>query len=153
MFAELTGAAQSVQALSSLLKASNGLSNYSEIVSAVSEVNSKLMQANAVALASQEKQSSLTAELNDLRVQFDRLNDWSVEAKQYDTVEIANGVFAQLKIERSEKFESEKKLCTNCFHQNWKSLLQQSNEEMRQKGLTCHRCKALVVFRHYKDAI
>jgi len=60
MFNELMLASQSVQALGTLLKAANGLANYNEIVAKVSEVNEKLMGANAVALAAQEKQSALS---------------------------------------------------------------------------------------------
>ena len=58
MIQELLIASQSVQALGTLLKAANGLANYNEIVAAISEVNTKLMQANTVALTSQEKQAA-----------------------------------------------------------------------------------------------
>jgi hypothetical protein len=64
MIPELLGATQSVQALASLLKSANGLSNYNEILLAVSEVNTKLMNANAVALAAQEQQSDVPPELS-----------------------------------------------------------------------------------------
>ncbi len=87
MIPELLGAAQSVQSLFSLLKAANGLANYNEIVAAVSEVNTKLMQANAVALASQEKQSALSAKVHELEKECVRLKDWSAEReKSYSKV-------------------------------------------------------------------
>jgi len=68
MYAEISAAIQSAKALGELVKAAHGLANYNEFVTAVYEVNAKLMDATAVALASQEKQSSLAnrvAELED----------------------------------------------------------------------------------------
>jgi len=68
MYAEISAAIQSGKALGELVKAAHGLANYNEFVTAVYEVNAKLMDATAVALASQEKQSSLAnrvAELED----------------------------------------------------------------------------------------
>ena len=80
MFAELTGAVQSVQVLTTLLNSANKLSNYNEIVAAVAEVNLKLIQANQVALESQEKISSLQKQNNSLEEQLHSLNDWSTQA-------------------------------------------------------------------------
>jgi hypothetical protein len=151
MFAELAGAAQSVQALSTILKAANGLSNYNEIVTAVSDVNAKLMQANVIALSSQEKQLELMARIKALEEEITALNQWGEEVEKYHAIEIARGVFAQLEKTSSGSYESAQKFCCNCFSENKKSLLQQSNEDVRQKGLRCHRCRAHIVFRHYSD--
>ena len=59
MFAELECAVQSVQILATLLNSANKLSNYKEILTAVAEVNLKIIQANQVAIELQEKISSL----------------------------------------------------------------------------------------------
>ena len=75
MINELMMASQSVQALGTLLKAANGLANYNEIVAKVSDVNSKLMGANAVALAAQEKQSSLATKVQELEGEVAKLKD------------------------------------------------------------------------------
>lgn len=123
MFNELFLASQSVQALGTLLKAASGLSNYNEIVAAVSEVNSKLMQANAVALASQEKQSSLSARVQELEQEIVRFKNWEAEASEYETLEIARGVFGQLKKNRVGTLESAHKLCSNCFNQQTNQIV------------------------------
>ena len=59
MVYEIVSAIHSVKALGDMLKTAHRLANYAELVSAVSEVSTKLMSASAVALASQEKQASL----------------------------------------------------------------------------------------------
>ena len=152
MINELMMASQSVQALGTLLKAANGLANYNEIVAKVSDVNSKLMGANAVALAAQEKQSSLATKVQELEGEVAKLKDWSAEAERYEVEEVATGVFAYLGKGQAVKLQSAQKLCANCFNQGTKSLLQQQHVEVgRQLSLVCHRCKANVVFRHYAE--
>jgi hypothetical protein len=152
MIAELLGAAQSVQALSTLLGAANGLANYNEIVAAVSEVNTKLMQANAVALSSQEKQSTLTAKVHELEQEVMSLKNWDSEKQKYELKEIARGVFARTEHGYVGALQSAHKFCATCFEKNIKSPLQQENvTELRQLSLTCHTCKAKIIFRHYSD--
>jgi len=152
MFAELIGAGQSVQALAALLNSANKLSNYNEIVAAVSEINVKLMQANSLALASQEKILSQQKQIEGLEGQIKLFNDWNSEAQVYEEIQVANGVFAVVLKERSGKLQSTLKLCINCFHQKNKSVLQHSSEDMRRGGLTCHRCNSKMIFSHYIDA-
>ena len=150
MLNELMLASQSFQALGTLLKAANGLANYNEIVAKVSEVNAKLMGANGVALAAQEKQSALVARVQELEREVTRLKDWKAEAETYEVREVASGVFAYLPRGHAGKFQPAHKLCANCFNQGTKSLLQQQRVEVeRQLSLVCHKCKANVIFRHY----
>ena len=152
MIAELLGAAQSVQALSTLISAANGLSNYNELVAAVSEVNTKLMQANAVALSSQEKQSSLAAKIKELEQEVMSLKNWESEKQKYELKEIARGVFARTDKNFVGTLQSAHKFCATCFEKHIKSPLQQESvTEGRQLSLTCHTCKAKIIYRHYSD--
>jgi len=153
MIPELLGAAQSVQSLFSLLKAANGLANYNEIVAAVSEVNTKLLQANAVALAAQEKQSSLSAKVHELEKECVRLKDWGAEKEQYERRQVAPGVFAQLEKNFVGEMESAHKLCCNCFDKAIPSTLQQNQvvdpKIGRMLKLVCPNGCPPIVFRHY----
>ncbi len=152
MITELVGAAQSVQALASLLKSATQLSNYNEIVLAVSEVNMKLMQANAVALQSQEQQATLQARIRELEAQLEDTQIWRKVAEELETIQVSEGVFAYLYKQRSEPFRREKKFCTNCALQRHLSLLQETREPARQTGLLCPRCSTKLVFYNYADA-
>ncbi len=151
MIAELIGAAQSVQALTTLLSSANKISNYNEIVAAVAEVNLKLMQANSVALSLQEKIRELQKNNEDLGHQIKTMNDWNSEAESYEETQVSDGVFVVVPKERSGKLKSTLKLCINCFNQKIKSVLQHSNEDMRRSGLSCHRCNSKMIFNHYSD--
>jgi hypothetical protein len=153
MIPELLGATQSVQALASLLKSANGLSNYNEILLAVTEVNTKLMNANAVALASQEQQSLLAKQLRDREAELEALILWKKDAEMLEQVEVAKGVFAYMKKDRRGPFQSQPKYCANCYFSNRPSLLQESREDYRNTGLNCHLCDAKMVFNFYKSEI
>ena len=115
MFAELTSAVQSVQALTTLLNSANNLSNYNEIVAAVAEVNLKLIQANKVAIESQEKISALQKQLNSLEEQLQSINSWNSEATNFENVQVSNGVFVIVSKQRDDKLQSVLKYCINCF--------------------------------------
>jgi len=54
MYAEISAAIQSAKVLGDLVRAAHGLANYNEFVTAVYQINAKLMQATGVALASQD---------------------------------------------------------------------------------------------------
>ena len=152
MINELILASQSVQALATLLGAAKKLSNYNDIVAAVADVNIKLMQANAVAIGSQEKLSASAARIHELEQECARLKDWTEEQQRYELKEVAPGFFVQIEKNFDSPFQSAHKLCANCFVNGAKSLLQQ--EEVRvgcRIQLTCHRCKATVVFDCYSD--
>ena len=70
MYAEISAAIQSARALGELVKAAHGLANYNEFITAISEVNTKLMDATAIALAGQEKQSALANRITELENQL-----------------------------------------------------------------------------------
>lgn len=142
MLNELLGAAQSVQALTTLLKAANGLSNYNEIVAAVSQVNAKLMQANTVALASQEKQASLAAQMADLQQELTQLRNWEREAERYVLHALAPGVFAYALKAGMENEEPAHYLCANCVSKRQKSILQVTVESEYGRSYICHNCSS-----------
>lgn len=151
MFAELTSAVQSVQALTTLLNSANNLSNYNEIVAAVAEVNLKLIQANKVAIESQEKISVLQKQLNSLEEQLQSINSWNSEATNFENVQVSNGVFVIVSKQRDDKLQSVLKYCINCFEDKKKSVLQHSSEVIRKVGLSCNRCGSKMIFTHYAD--
>ena len=133
-----------------LLKAAHHLSNYNEIVAAVSEVNTKLLQANDVALHSQEKQSVLAAKVNDLEKEITCLKDWERERERYELRQVARGVFVRVEKGVTGNWQSAYKFCATCFEQNSKAPLQQEKIQVgRRLSLTCHRCKSKVIFDSY----
>ena len=152
MIQELIMAAQSVTALSTLLKSAKTLSNYNEIVTAVSEINSKLMAANSVGLASQEKQAALSAKIDELEQEIMRLKNWGAERDKYERRQIATGIFAYIEREFMGNLETAHKYCCNCFDKTIPSTLQQGSEIKpgtgRIRTLVCPNGCPTIEFRH-----
>jgi len=150
MYAEISSAIQSLKALNDIVSATKTLTDYNGLVAAVSDVNSKLMAATAVALSSQEKQSVMASRIAELEQEISSLKNWNAEKENYSLTEVAHGVFAYIPKVNQAPLMSAHKYCVNCFNKGLKVLLQQQNVEVgRQLSLNCVNCKPPLVFRYY----
>ena len=138
MIAEFNALIQSIKALNDLVKAAHGLRNFNQFVTAVSEINAKLLDAQTAALTLQEKQSLLTNRVSQLEKEIMDLKNWDSEAKRYQLKEITPGFFAYVLKQEMQSSEPEHMLCANCFHDHQKSILQ-SDRYFKHK---CNRCKS-----------
>lgn len=126
MYAEISAAIQSAKALGELVKAAHGLKNYNEFVTAVYEVNAKLMDATAVALANQEKHSALATRVAELEDELRELKHWESETVRYQLTQFAFGSYAYSLKPGMENAEPPHYLCPTCMTQRKKSILQPS---------------------------
>ena len=124
MIPEIAAALQSVKALNDLVKAASDLKNFNALVTAVSEVNSKLLDANAAALMAQEKQFSLTHRIGELENEIGELKNWDSETKRYQLAEVSSGTFAFVLKPNMELGEPPHILCAKCFYKGIKSIFQ-----------------------------
>jgi hypothetical protein len=137
MYTEIAAAIQSVKTLSLLLGSARSLSNYNELVAAVSEVNSKLMEATNVALASQEKQSLLSDRIHELENKIIEFENWKQQIQRYQLFEFPTGTLAYALKEGMEQGEPTHYICTSCVDKRQISKMQPSNEGIT---LDCHIC-------------
>jgi hypothetical protein len=136
MYAEITAAFQSAKAAIALIKATQGLSNSTEILTAVNDVQMKLSDAIASALAAQEKQASLAERVQELETQLREVEDWQSLIQRYKLVTLSVGTFAhQLKQEMADG-EPLHYLCTACVNKKKKTILQPN-----PPWLHCPECK------------
>jgi len=136
MYAEISAAVASAKIALDIAKAAHGLSNYNELVTAISEVNAKLMQATAVALSSLEKQSSLTSEIAELENKLRKIENWEGQMKRYRLHEFPTKALAYVLQADMEQGEPLHYLCATCVNKNQKSILQPDGNYLR-----CQICK------------
>lgn len=86
MYSEITAAFQSAKTAVELIKATQGLSNSNDILTAVNDVQIKLSGDIASALASQEKQALLAERVRDLETQLRDIEDWKTQMQRYELV-------------------------------------------------------------------
>ena len=140
MFAEISSVVESVKIISNILEASKDLRDFNELASAVSKVNAQLLNATAVALASQEKQALLSSRVAELENQLREIENWESEKKRYKLHTFATGTFAYALQEGMEQGEPMHYLCANCMNKKQKCTLQAGNNSF----LECHNCKNLI---------
>ncbi len=140
MYAEINAAAQSARALFEIVKANKGLTEYNEIVAAVSDVNTKLMSATAVALSSQKEQMSLANRVRDLEQELVELKNWNHDAERYQLTALCGDTTVFSLKPGMENGEPSHKLCTACFGKRQKGYLNQFRFDHNGAHYKCNLC-------------
>lgn len=135
MYAEISAAIASTKTALDIAKAAHELSNFNELVAALSEVNAKLMQATAVALASQEKQSELTDEIAILKDKIRKNEDWEAQMQRYQLIQFPTGALVYAVKPGMEQGQPTHYLCASCVDKRQKSTLQP-----HARSLRCNVC-------------
>jgi hypothetical protein len=143
MFAEIKGVIDSVKIVSTMLEASKDLRNFNQIAAELSKVNTQLMSATAVALASQEKQSMLTDRIRELEDQLREVANWESQINRYTLHEFTSGAFAYKLQENMQPQEPFHYLCASCVNKKQKSILQPEGSSLK-----CHACGHTVYPNH-----
>lgn len=136
MFTEITAAIQSARTAFELVKAAHGLSNYSELLTAVTDVQMKLTDAIASGLASQEKQATLAERIRELEKQLAANEDWQCQTQRYALFQFPTGSLAYALRNGMENGEPMHYLCTACMDKKKKTTMQPSG-----RHLHCPECK------------
>lgn len=142
MYAEIVAAIQGTKTAIDLVKATNGLSNYSELLGAVTAVQMKLTDAVSAALASQEKQASLAERVRELEKQLAEVDDWRNQISRYSLFKFPTGALAHALKAGMEDGQPMHYLCTSCVDKKKISTLQPNGRFLR-----CTVCKIDVVMQ------
>lgn len=142
MFAEISAAVTSAKTALDIAKAAHGLSNYNELVAAVSEVNAKLVEATVVTLASLEKQSALASEIAELKEKLREAENWEGQMKRYKLHSFPTGALAYALQPGMEEGQPMHYLCTACVDKKKKTTLQPNG-----RLLLCPECKTSIAIQ------
>ena len=142
MFAEISAAVTSAKTALEIAKAAHGLTNYNELVAAVSEVNTKLVDATVVTLASLEKQSMLTSRVSELEEKLRSVENWESQMQRYELHQFATRVFAYASKESMQNNEPPHHICATCVSNGKKTILQPLGNSLK-----CHVCSTSIQFK------
>jgi hypothetical protein len=126
-------------------------SKKSDIAADIKQLNNELVAIQVNALSALNEAQFLVSRNRDLEAENATFKEWRNEASQYSPLEISLGIFVHARNDDMALMKSKQKLCSNCFNQGKKSLLQFQNVEARERSLVCHRCNHTVRFRSYLD--
>lgn len=141
MIAELNGIVQSVRVLADLIQANKSFRNFNDMVSTIAEVNTKLAHFLSIAVEAKEKELTLNRHIEKLEKENLKLKNWQREAKRYQLTEIASGVFARTLKPGMEQGEPAHRLCTNCFYNHPKPILQLHTRGVKTNNYLCQHCE------------
>jgi hypothetical protein len=123
-----------------LAKAANSLSNYNDLIAAVSEVNAKLMDATAVALASQERQSELLGRIAQLEKDLAGIRAQQAKSERYVLHKFPAGTLAYRLREELEAEEPAHFVCAKCVDTGGHTKLQ----VWGNRRLKCFACESVI---------
>lgn len=140
MYSEITAAIQGTKTAIELVKAAHGLSNYSELLTAVTAVQIKLTDAIASELASQEKQAMLAERVRELEKRISEIEDWKSQIQRYMLFQFSTGALVYALKPEQKNGEPMHYLCTACVDKKKKTTLQPQG-----RVLYCPECKTRIV--------
>ena len=112
----------------------------SELNTAIINMQNAVMEANDTALTAQAREAQLTQRISELEQEIMHRKDWDEEKKRYELVNLGmfGGMAYQVRKDTVREGEIQHYICTNCYEDHFKSILQQTG--FRQKPYTCPRC-------------
>ena len=136
MYAEIKSALDSVKIISDLVQTYKELSNSNRLVAAISEANTKLLEATTAALASKEKESALIDKVRSLEQEIMSFKNWEREAQNYklQAVGAEKSHFAQVYKPVVEPFKERHWACVKCFQEQKLFILNAHNR-------SCYKCQ------------
>ncbi len=140
MYAEISAAIQSLRTVAELAKAANSLSNYNELIAAVSDANGRLMEATAMALASQERHSDLLTRITQLEEELAVLRARSVQAERYSLHKFPTNTLAYKLKDEFIGQEPTHFLCAKCVDNGGHTKLQPCGA----RRLKCFACQTII---------
>jgi hypothetical protein len=143
--AEIAAGFEAIKAGASLIQTLSAASTEAKINEIKIGLQDSLLKAQAALSAAQTAQIAAADRVRDLEQKIVKLKDWASEKQRYELKGIDFSAFAYIPKPGMENGEAPHWLCTNCFEEGHRSVLQ------AQKNFTgpgaaktlwkCNRCK------------
>ncbi len=105
----------------------------------VIELQSTILAAQTSALAAQSLQSSMIQRIGDLEEEVANAKAWEETKQRYELYEPSRGIFVWRLKEQSEPSEPAHWICTKCYEEGKRSIIQVRNKDHRF-GITNYIC-------------
>jgi hypothetical protein len=148
--ATITAGLQSLKAAFDIGKALLNLGVSVEVQDRIREMNEKILTAQEGAIASRDYQSALLKQIGDLEKQIADFDQWNAEAETYQLTNLRQpndprgSIHAFAPKEGTHTSEPAHLLCTECFSNRHKSILQHQDIAGRIPALLCLHCNNLI---------
>ncbi|NQV55929.1 MAG: hypothetical protein HQ503_08740 [Rhodospirillales bacterium] len=142
----------SLQSVTEITKGIISLRDTAMIQTKVAELNAVVLSAQQSALASQAEQAAMSRRIDALEKQIAEMEAWAAEKERYQLTDFGGGTFAYTLKPDMESGEPAHRICTNCFQNSQKSILQSSGQNhYSQDTYDCPACKTHFNFGNRND--
>lgn len=135
-------------AISSLKTAANiangflKLKSIADIQGKVIELQSSILAAQSSALAAQSEQATMIQRIGDLETEIARIKAWEETKQRYELYEPTVGTFVYALKVQGKGTEPTHWICTNCYDNGRRSILQLSRVGHEVNHYICPSCKS-----------
>jgi len=141
----ISGMITSLKAAGDIAKALVGLRDFTLIQDKIIELQGVIITAQSSAILAQQDQFTLLERERELEKEVADLKTWDAEKEKYELAEISSGVFAYTLKQQTSSSEPKHYLCSNCYHQGHKSILQaETRTPPMAHVLECSECGATI---------
>jgi transcriptional regulator with GAF, ATPase, and Fis domain len=149
-FAEITAIIGGIKSITEIAKGLKSAYDSHTVMQAQADILEKLTNLQMDALALQEKASSLINEKDELQKKVTEFEQWKETEADYELKEITTGKFVYAFKETGKSQKPSHWLCTNCYGQRKKSILQASYHGEFDATYFCPNCNLQMIL-NFKD--
>lgn len=140
MLTELVTVTTSLRTAGHIVKGLMGLQTTAEVQAKAIELNGLILDAQGELLAANVAQSKLVDEVRELNDQIERMQDWETQKQRYKLVMPYPGCFVYALRKSMSNDEPPHYLCTSCYEQNKRSILQNPGDLSVRAYFLCPIC-------------
>lgn len=121
------------------------LKSISDVQGKVIDLQSAILSAQSSALAANAAQSAMVDEISQLKEEVTRVKAWESQKQRYKLTSLwdGNGIVYALKESMSEG-EPPHWICTKCYEEGKRMILNQTKDDNGFLFLVCPTCKSMV---------
>ena len=149
--AAIKGTIGSLKIASDIVKGFVGLKTAAEINAKVIELQNIILSAQGDALAAQSDQFSMAEEIRNLKQEAMRLKEWGTQKARYKLVAPWEGATMYALKESMKESDPPHWICTNCYENGVKSILQYQRAATGFASYVCTNC-GFIVHGHFRGA-
>jgi hypothetical protein len=144
-FGSISAMVASLRAAADMTKAMIGIRDTTMIQDKVIELQQAIMSAQSAALLAQSEHAELMDRIHRLERTLSEYDEWEKEKARYFLRSVHPGAYAYVLRPESKGDEVDHWLCTSCFTNKNKSILQKSGKADFSTVYKCTRCNEKIM--------
>ena len=146
MYVDITTALAAIKTMTEFASLAAKSKKDSAVAEKAIELNSVIIDLQSAILSIQAQNQDLLHRNSELEKKIVDMENWNATAEKYALTEIALNVFAYASKTDNDATEPPHWLCTTCFENKQKSILQRGEKTINGYVYSCGNCKNRLVF-------